>query len=81
MRGRRAARAATTECTVNSLQFATSRSHRLKTRRQFLAHATAGLLGAAAATLVNAQTTTQTPSAGHTEPTPGAPPAFGTSPP
>ncbi|MGZ5228271.1 MAG: amidase family protein, partial [Burkholderiales bacterium] len=53
----------------------------MKTRRQFLAHATAGLLGAAAATLVNAQTTTQTPSAGHTEPTPGAPPAFGTSPP
>ena len=52
----------------------------MKTRRQFLAHATAGLLGAAAASLVSAQTTTETPPSSHTEPTPGAPPAFGTSP-
>jgi len=54
----------------------------LKTRRQFLAHATAGLMGAAAASLVHAQTSDEPkPTKTATvETTPGAPPAFGTSP-
>jgi Asp-tRNA(Asn)/Glu-tRNA(Gln) amidotransferase A subunit family amidase len=53
----------------------------LKTRRQFLAHATAGLIGAAAASFVNAQTSTGTSPGVPAETTPGAPPAFGTAPP
>jgi Asp-tRNA(Asn)/Glu-tRNA(Gln) amidotransferase A subunit family amidase len=53
-----------------------------KSRRQFLAQATAGILGAAVASRADAQnppgqTQTQTPPQ---PPTPGAPPAFGTAP-
>ena len=50
-----------------------------KSRRQFLAEASIGLLGAAVASALEGQQPTPTPQT--TEPTPGAPPAFGTAPP
>jgi hypothetical protein len=50
-----------------------------KSRRQFLAEASIGLLGAAVASTLEGQQ--PSPSPKPTEPTPGAPPAFGTAPP
>lgn len=50
-----------------------------KSRRQFLAEASIGLLGAAVASTLEGQQPSPTPKP--TEPTPGAPPAFGTAPP
>lgn len=49
-----------------------------KSRRQFLAEASLGVLGAAVASTVDAQKPTETPKPA--EPPPGAPPAFGTAP-
>ncbi len=49
-----------------------------KSRRQFLAEASVGLVGAAVASTLQAQKPAETPKP--QEPTPGAPPAFGTAP-
>lgn len=49
-----------------------------KSRRQFLAEASLGVLGAAVASKLDAQKPTETPKPA--EPPPGAPPAFGTAP-
>jgi Asp-tRNA(Asn)/Glu-tRNA(Gln) amidotransferase A subunit family amidase len=49
-----------------------------KSRRQFLAEASVGLVGAAVASQLQAQKPAETPKP--PEPTPGAPPAFGTAP-
>ena len=51
-----------------------------KSRRQFLAQASLGLLGAAVASTVDAQQPTATPAQKPSEPPAGTPPAFGTAP-
>ena len=51
-----------------------------KSRRQFLAQASLGLLGAAVASSVDAQEPTATPAQKPAEPPAGTPPAFGTAP-
>jgi Asp-tRNA(Asn)/Glu-tRNA(Gln) amidotransferase A subunit family amidase len=51
-----------------------------KSRRQFLAQASLGLLGAAVASTVDAQQPTPTPAQKPAEPPAGTPPAFGTAP-